>query len=774
VKENRTTARRELADKRAALGRPPVLPAYEFLYLNYMPGTQIPIRFKVPKGGRGKGASWAIADRLLEKAHTQPGLCLCTRELQKSIADSVHRLLVNRINALGWAEFFHVTINRIRNQITGYEFIFQGMNDLTVDTVRSMEGITDVWLAEAENTGARTWLVLEPTIRTDGSTLYVDYNPDSDNSPTNVKFTTECPDNAIVRHLTFADNPYFPEVLEKLRQQSLARVENAINEDARAQAQLDYNHVWLGHTRKVGKASILGAYYTVQNFTPKVDEGKWDGPYDGCDWGFGVDPTVRVRVWIHTKLNGKKRLCIEREAYGIGVEIKDLPAMFDVFPDSRKTKIRADNARPETISHMKGSGFNIIAADKWKGSVEDGIEHMRGVYDIIVCHPRCTYTAKELVAYSYKVDRLTGEVLTDIVDKDNHCLTADTLVETEIGAIPIIELIGKSGMVKTLQGLKRFHDVRQTSISEIIYKIETDHGDIKCTAEHLILTDQGWIPALALSSEYRIVSIGNGINPDAISYTDGKCQNISNLKASDFISVKMAIMFARCQSISIVKFGKSIMENIQKVCTSIISTIIQKITTLAICSLCPILNIGAIIPKVLPMNSANAKEILWTNMPDQRRQNGINQKQGKNGIKSTMKKHLQHYMRRFQLFALDAAKKLMLPMDARLHTARTLAKLVTGANRKWIIFQGNVPIVINNSALINTKIPSVVQSDVPCYYVGIKKITKLNRQPVYNMEVEEAHHFGVNGGMIVHNCMDACRYAIDPLITRKKGGYFYA
>ena len=139
-------------------------------------------------------------------------------------------------------------------------------------------------------------------------------------------------------------------------------------------------------------------------------------------WLSRVSQVPRLR--IAEVMDGRKRLCIEREAYGLHVEIKDLPAMFDVFPDSRKVKIRGDNARPETISHMKGAGFNIIAADKWKGSVEDGIEHMGGAYDVIVCHPRCTYTAKELILYSFKVDRLTAEVTTDIVDANNHCMDA--------------------------------------------------------------------------------------------------------------------------------------------------------------------------------------------------------------------------------------------------------------------------------------------------------------------------------------------------------------
>jgi phage terminase large subunit len=384
-------------------------------------------RFKVAKGGRGKGASWAIADRLLDKAHTQPSLILCTREVQNSIADSVHRLLSNRIRSLGYSEFFSITAGSIKNIVTGSEFLFRGLNDLTVDTVKSMEGITDVWLAEAHNVGAKSWLVLEPTIRTDGSTIWVDYNPDEEDAPTNVKFTKEAPDNAIVRHLTFEDNPFFPEVLEKLRQQSLDRIRKAQNDDAREQAQLDYNHVWLGHTRKASKASIFGARFHVEKFEPHVDAGGWDGPYDGADWGFGSDPTTRTRSWIWTHPNGRRYLAVEREAYlrgadGMALQLRDLPKAFDEFPNSRTTLIMADNSQPQTIGYMQNQGFKIKGADKWNGSVEDGIQHILGAYDGIIVHPRCPMTAEEMKLYSYKTDRLTGEVLADIVDDWNHAI----------------------------------------------------------------------------------------------------------------------------------------------------------------------------------------------------------------------------------------------------------------------------------------------------------------------------------------------------------------
>lgn len=424
--------RQRLRQKLGQIHPPELPPAFLFLYDT--------ARYKVAKGGRGKGASWQIGRRLLYKALMQRSLILCTREVQNSIADSVHRLLKTQIKRLGYSEFFVVTAHSIKCLVNDSEFIFRGLNDLTVENVKSMEGVTDVWVAEAESMGVKSWLTLDPTIREEGSEIYVDYNPDNPLSATNIMFTKECPPDALVRHLTFRDNPFFPATLEKLRQNALARIANAPNDDARQQAQLDYNHVWEGHCRAVSKASIFGAHHIVEAFTPNVDPGEWSGPHDGADWGFSTDPSVRVRCWIHTMPNERKRLCIEREAYMVGCENRWLKHLFDgkvqvsgdewkdgpdgAWPDSRETRILADNARPETISSMKNDGFNIAACEKWKGSVEDGIEHMRGEYDIIVVHPRCQKTAEEMLLYSYKLDKHTDEPTTDIIDKFNHCIDA--------------------------------------------------------------------------------------------------------------------------------------------------------------------------------------------------------------------------------------------------------------------------------------------------------------------------------------------------------------
>ena len=100
-----------------------------------------------------------------------------------------------------------------------------------------------------------------------------------------------------------------------------------------------------------------------------------------------------------------------------------LGAFVSKLVDSKKDMIRADNARPELISHLKREGFSIRAADKWKGSVEDGITYLRS-FDEIVIHEDCINTIKEAELWSYKTDKINGEPLSELVDANNHAFDA--------------------------------------------------------------------------------------------------------------------------------------------------------------------------------------------------------------------------------------------------------------------------------------------------------------------------------------------------------------
>jgi hypothetical protein len=124
-----------------------------------------------------------------------------------------------------------------------------------------------------------------------------------------------------------------------------------------------------------------------------------------------------VRFWIF-----EARLWIEYESYGLGVENDDLPTLFDRIPLSREYVSRADCSRPETISHLRRHGYpKMVAGDKWPGSVEDGINYLRGTFEEIIIHPRCVETAQEARLWSYKIDKNTGDILPVLEDKNNHC-----------------------------------------------------------------------------------------------------------------------------------------------------------------------------------------------------------------------------------------------------------------------------------------------------------------------------------------------------------------
>ena len=122
-----------------------------------------------------------------------------------------------------------------------------------------------------------------------------------------------------------------------------------------------------------------------------------------------------VRVWIYERV-----LYVEYEAYGLGVEIDHTPALFDAIPEARDYVTRGDNSRPETISYMVRAGFKkMLACRKWPGCVEDRVAYIRS-FDRVVIHPRCPHTAQEARLWSFKVDRLTGDVMPQLLDLHNH------------------------------------------------------------------------------------------------------------------------------------------------------------------------------------------------------------------------------------------------------------------------------------------------------------------------------------------------------------------
>lgn len=358
-------------------------------------------RYKGAHGGRGSGKSHFFAEMLVERAILQPGLRgACVREVQKSLKNSVKLLVEDKIQSLGVSALFEVLDAEIRTPGGGV-IIFQGMQNHTADSIKSLEGFDVAWVEEAQSLSQRSLDLLRPTIRKPGSELWFSWNPNKPTDPVDVLLRGDSPpSDSVVVEVNWDANPWLPGELR------------ADLEDDRRRDPDKFMHVWQGFYSLNSEARVFRNW--------KVEE--FDTPNDaihrfGADWGFAVDPTVLVRCHIE----GRK-LYVDQEVWQVGCEIDRTPALFDKIDGSRKFLIRADSARPETVSYMKRQGFKIVPAIKGTGSIEDGVEFLRS-FDIII-HPRCLKVAEELTLYSFKTDPQTGEILPFLEDKNNHTIDA--------------------------------------------------------------------------------------------------------------------------------------------------------------------------------------------------------------------------------------------------------------------------------------------------------------------------------------------------------------
>lgn len=379
---------------------PKLIPAFEGNY-----------RYRCSHGGRGsaKTRTFALMTAIrgyMAAMNGQSGVILCAREYMNSLEESSMEEVKQAIRSVPWLnDFYELGEKYIRTKCRSVNYVFAGLRH-NLDSIKSKARILIAWVDEAESVSEIAWTKLTPTVREAGSEIWVTWNPERDGSATDKRFRKNPPDNAIIVEMNYGDNPWFPSVLEEERLSDQERLDSAT-----------YAWIWEGAYLENSDKQVLANKYVVKSFPDDLWQ-KADRLLFGADFGFAKDPNTLLRQFI---LNDC--LYIEYEAYGIGVELDHMPAFYDKIPESRKWPIKADSARPETISYLKRQGFNISAAKKWQGSVEDGITHLRGFKQIII-HPRCKETAKEARLYSYKTDRITGEVLPVIEDKNNHCWDA--------------------------------------------------------------------------------------------------------------------------------------------------------------------------------------------------------------------------------------------------------------------------------------------------------------------------------------------------------------
>jgi phage terminase large subunit len=425
-----------------------------------------PARFKGAHGGRGGAKSHFFGGRLIEECLSEHIRAACVREVQNSIKDSVKQLLEDKIRTFDVEHLFRVT----DREITGPNdslIIFRGLQNHTATSIKSLEGFNRCWVEEAQTISQRSLDLLTPTFRR-GSELSFSWNPVFPTDPVDRLFRENADDpDFICVSVTYADNPWFPAELRREMERDRRRDPDK------------YAHVWGGGYIRNSEARVFRNWRvgSDEEFQPSENTRF----YYGADWGFAQDPNVLLRSYIDGRT-----LYIDHEAYMIGCDIDFTPFLFGGVrdasllrlnaqalvkllqlrkcpidaaplladktkddeltelavkwlpdfpgvPDSRKWPIRADSARPETISYMQQHGFaKMQPAKKGAGSVEDGVEFLKS-YDVVI-HPRCTHAIDEFTMYSYRVDPLTGQVLPILEDKKNHVVDSARYALTDARA----------------------------------------------------------------------------------------------------------------------------------------------------------------------------------------------------------------------------------------------------------------------------------------------------------------------------------------------------
>jgi phage terminase large subunit len=372
-----------------------------------------PYRFKIAKGGRGGTKSWAFANTLLILGTTKPIRWACLREVQKSIKDSVHKLLCDRIEALGLQDFYDILKTEIHGK-NGTEFLFAGLSDQTAMSIKSLEGCDGAWAEEAQTIKKRSWDILIPTIRKPGSEIWVSFNPDLDTDDTWVRFIENTPPHTVVMDINYADNPWPSKELDDAR------------DHMKRTDPVAYDNVWLGKPR----AAAEGAIYANEIQALVASKRVCNLPYDPMlkvhtIWDIGYNDSTAI-IFVQRNLSEIRVIdYLEDSHKTLGEYVELLKAKgynyaSDWLPwDGSKKRYRFTNPEnsPEGILQKLQRSVSIVD----EVDVENGIQKARVVFPRVYFDKDKTVRLREcLKRYARSIPVTTGEPAKPKHDEFSH------------------------------------------------------------------------------------------------------------------------------------------------------------------------------------------------------------------------------------------------------------------------------------------------------------------------------------------------------------------
>lgn len=368
-------------------------------------------------GGRGAGRSWGVARALLLLGTFKQERILCAREIQNRIADSVHKTLSDQIKLMGLKGVYKVTENTITNAL-GTEFIFTGLRDMDAKKIKSYEGVTRCWVEEAESVTKNSWDILIPTIRVEGSEIWISFNPSLDTDETYQRFVVNPPSDAWVQKLNYNDNPFFPRVLELERQACWLRDTD------------NYANIWLGEP----KTAIAGAIFGREVHQMVEDKRIRPVPYDPSllvhtIWDLGWND--QTSIVFAQRLHSEVRIIDYEEQSFLRYDewarlIKDKPytygSHFLPHDGGNKTQGAKGLSAQDQLEPLLGRRPRIIARAP---SIEDKVKAARMVFPRVYMDKDKAGRLHEcLRRYRRSVPTTTGEPGKPVHDEFSHGASA--------------------------------------------------------------------------------------------------------------------------------------------------------------------------------------------------------------------------------------------------------------------------------------------------------------------------------------------------------------
>ena len=356
-----------------------------------------PSRYKGAWGGRGSGKSHFFAGLLVEDHLRNPGLrSVCIREVQKSLKESAKRLVEDKIREYGLAESgFEILKDEIRTPGGGL-IIFQGMQDHTAESIKSLEGFGRAWIEEAQSLSARSLSLLRPTIRAPGSELWFSWNPRRKTDPVDVMLRgEERPTGSVVVRVNWDSNPWFPAELEQERLDCL-----------RSDPE-QYEHIWNGEYATV----LEGAYYARQLATCKAEKRIGHVPIDPlmqvrAYWDIGVrDATA---IWIAQFVGREIRVLNYYEAVGqpLAAHLNWLRSngygnALCVLPHDGADHDAVTATRFE--DHIRAAGFKVeTVKNQGKGAALKRVEAARRLFPSIWFNEKTTEGGRDALGWYHE------------------------------------------------------------------------------------------------------------------------------------------------------------------------------------------------------------------------------------------------------------------------------------------------------------------------------------------------------------------------------------